>query len=365
MLHRSEGQQFKVSTLEDHVVASGQKITAAMHKKAHEILSSVPGMSETGMLEDADRIVDCIKSPAPESDMPDAEKVNAFADIISQYNKDKEPCDQIKDQKLIKDTETNPDHCVYVSVDEVGVHHQKDTRRDGGTKDGKNVENTVIHVQCREGEYTLTDTSMDKAFMLLLAFLFANHLLEDRHLYFFSDGARNIKAKVEAYFNGLCPYHLILDWYHLEKRMTELLSMALKASKDIRHDMRYALDQKLWAGNIDDAIAYLRGLDAKYIKNQAKLDDAIDYLERKKPYAACYALRRELGYRNSSNLAEKANDMVVAFRQKHNGMSWSYIGSGALASITALLRNSETMSWINDRSIEFVPQPLSEDERAA
>ena len=365
LLHRSEDKAFRTSTLEDHIVSDGQKINAALHAKAQEILSEVPGISETGLVENAAGIPESIKSPAPESDEEDADKISVFADVISRYNEGKEACDQIRDQKLIADTEIDPDDCVYVSIDEVGVHHQKDARKDGGVKNGKNVENTVIHVQCREGEYTLTDTSMNRTFTLLMAFLFVNHLLEDRHLYFFSDGARNIKAKIEAYFDDLCPYSLMLDWYHLEKRMTELLSMALKGSRDIRHDIRYTLDQKLWAGNFDDAIAYLNSLDAKHVKNRQKLDDAIDYLKRKKPYAACYALRRELGYRNSSNPAEKANDIIVASRQKHNGMSWSYIGSGALASITALSRNGETMSWITDRSIAFTLRPSSADEMAA
>jgi hypothetical protein len=36
-----------------------------------------------------------------------------------------------------------------------------------------------------------------------------------------------------------------------------------------------------------------------------------------------YAVRRQLGLRNSSNRGEKANDLLVAARQKHNGMSWS------------------------------------------
>lgn len=363
--HRAGDRAFRTSTLEDHIVSDGQKINAVMHAKAQAILREVPGISETGMIEDAAGIPECIKSPAPGSDITGTDKDNAFADVVSKYNEGKEDCDQIKNRKLIADTELNPADCVYVSIDEVGVHHQKDARGDGGKKNGKNVENTVIHIQCREGEYTLTDICMDKAFTLLMAFLFANRLLEDRHLYFFSDGAQNIKSKIETYFKELCPYSLMLDWYHLEKRMTELLSMALQGSKDIRHDIRHTLDQKLWAGNIDDAIKYLNGLDKKYVRNQNKLDDAIKYLDRKRLYVACYALRRELGYRNSSNPAEKANDIIVASRQKHNGMSWSYAGSGALASITALSRNGETMSWITDRKIAFVPRPSSKDNMAA
>ena len=135
----------------------------------------------------------------------------------------KEDCDKIKNPKLIEDTERNPDECIYISIDDVGVKHQKDTRKDGGTKDGKVVENTVIHVQSKEGTYVITDVGMRKAFILLMAYLFLNNLLENRYIYFFSDGAQNIRASIEEFFKPLCPYKLMLDWYHLEKRMTELL----------------------------------------------------------------------------------------------------------------------------------------------
>ena len=45
----------------------------------------------------------------------------------------------------------------------------------------------------------------------------------------------------------------------------------------------------------------------------------LPYLEGRRTYIACYALRKELGYRNSSNPAEKENDLIVAGRQKHIG----------------------------------------------
>ena len=74
----------------------------------------------------------------------------------------------------------------------------------------------------------------------------------------------------------------MLDWYHLEKRMTELLSMALKGSKDKRHEIRKYLAGILWAGNISDAIDYLYSLDEAFIKNAQKLDEAVEYLKGKK-----------------------------------------------------------------------------------
>ena len=317
------------------------------------ILRETPGFSELGLPVDLSAIPSEIKSSYCSDTSEGVSREYVFADVIQSYNSDKQPADQIKDSKLINDTELSPDNCVYVSIDDVGVDQQKNTRKDGGSKDGKVVENTVIHIQSKEGTHTITAIGMKKAFKLLMAFLLVNHLLENRHLYFFSDGARNIRSNIELFFKPLCPYVHMLDWYHLEKRMTELLSMALKGPKAERHVLRHELDQKLWAGNIDDAKAYLNELDLKYIKNRQKLDEALEYLEGKRAYIACYALRKELEYRNSSNPAEKENDMVVAGRQKHNGMSWSRDGSGSLAVITAEYRNGGMDSWIRDKVIPF------------
>ena len=353
MLGRKGSSCVKPSTLEEYVESTGRAINRSIEEQADKILREMPCFSEHGIPVDSSAIPSEIKSPcsANTDEREPPEKV--FADVIQAYNSDKQPADQIKDSKLINDTELSPDNCVYVSIDDVGVGQQKNTRKDGGSKDGKVVENTVIHVQSKEGVHVITTIGMKNAFKLLMAFLLANHLLENRHLYFFSDGARNIRNNIDVFFKPLCPYVHMLDWYHLEKRMTELLSMALKGPKAERHVMRHALDQKLWAGNIDDAKAYLNGLDPKYIKNRQKLDEALEYLEGKRTYIACYALRKELGYRNSSNSAEKENDLVVAERQKHNGMSWSRDGSGSLAVITAECRNGGIDSWIRDKTIPF------------
>ena len=356
VLRRLEGSMFKTSTLSDHIESRGRMVGEKMHDCAREILCAIPGISEDGTVEDPSLIPDPIKNPGALEHLDTGDKTEFFHDIIMSYNTDRDECDQIKNRELVNDTEINPDDCVYVSIDDVGVRHQKDSRKDGGKKTGKVVENTVIHVQSREGEYTITDVGMKKAFTLLMAYLMSNNLLVNRHLYFFSDGASNIRKNIETFFKDLCPYKLMLDWYHLEKRMNELCSMALKGSKEIRHDMRYALDCKLWAGNFDEAMSYLKGIDPKFVKNDRRLEEAIEYLERKKPYAACYALRRNLRYRNSSNPAEKANDIIVARRQKHNGMSWSYEGSGALAAITALMQNNKTELWVTKRNISFVPK---------
>lgn len=70
-------------------------------------------------------------------------------------------------------------------------------------------------------------------------------------------------------------------------------------------------------------------------------------------YIPCYALRKKLGLRNSSNRGEKSNDLTVSERQKHNGMSWSKSGSSSLASVITLHQNGEQMNWLLKREIEF------------
>ena len=166
---------------------------------------------------------------------------------------------------------------------------------------------------------------MDKAVQQLCAYLLANELT-GRNLIFFSDGATNIRTTIASYFGEQATLHL--DWYHLELHVYQYLSMAIKGKKDQRDKIRNDINCRLWAGNIDEAIDYIKELDSSLKKNTYRHQELIDYLNRKKPYVTCNALRKLAGIRNSSSLAEKANDIVVAQREKHQGMSWSYLGVG-------------------------------------
>ncbi len=76
-------------------------------------------------------------------------------------------------------------------------------------------------------------------------------------------------------------------------------------------------------------------------------------LERKQMYIYCYALRDVARLVNSSNIGEKSNDLVVAQRQKDNGMSWLYRGGSCLALLTAVRRNGELQDWIMYRKLRL------------
>ena len=146
---------------------------------------------------------------------------------------------------------------VYISVDEVGVKHQKEERKQAVEKQGVYVWNTVAVIQSAGKSYTLTGKDAGEVFRNLLAYLLSNQLLENRNLVFFTDGAKNIQRQIETYFT-FHSYTIILDWYHLKKRCQEYLSMSVRGGKEQRNTILQKLLRILWAGNVTQAAVYLR-----------------------------------------------------------------------------------------------------------
>jgi len=218
------------------------------------------------------------------------------------------------------------------------------------------VKNTVTHIQSSENDtYILNAASIKQMMTIILAFLLNNGLLNRTGLLiFFIDGAADLRSAIQNLFLGLLSFKIILDWYHLEKKCKERLSMAMKG-KQVRNKALEHITLLLWRGKVDMAITYLRGLGEDVIKNQAEIERLIGYFERNRSSIPCYALRQKLGLRVSSNPVEKANDLVVSHRQKHNGMSWSASGSTSLATVTCIHRNSEQENWLlrHDITLKF------------
>jgi len=246
-----------------------------------------------------------------------------------------------------------PAASVQVSIDPVGVKKQKESRDDTTAKEKKRdiVYQTVAHLQHGNHSYTLNGWTVGAVLQLLLAFLLHNGLLK-YNLLFFVDGQRSLTKAILALFAWFGPLQLILDWPHLEDKAKSLLSMALKG-RDIRNQVLEQLMPLLWLGSVERAITWLQAIETDKIKNQQRLDELIGYLQRHQPYIPCYAVRKELGLRNSSNRGEKSNDLLVSSRQKHNGMSWSPTGSVSLAALTALVRNNEYRQWFQSQTIRF------------
>jgi len=168
----------------------------------------------------------------------------------------------------------------------------------------------------------------------------------------FGDGARSLQAAILTRFQGLPQVRIILDWYHLKKKYEYELSLVLKGSK-IRNAVLEQLLPLLWLGKVDTAIEYVRTICPENLKTGQSVERLIGYFERNREPIPCYALRHKLGLRNSSNKGEKANDLCVASRQKHNGMSWSKQGSVALTTVTAMPINHELSHWYSKNEIQF------------
>jgi len=244
---------------------------------------------------------------------------------------------------------------VNISIDDVGAKKQKEHREGKPTEPPSEkkrvyVQNTVVHVEKGGASYILNGYGVLCVLRLLLGFLLHNELLSHR-LIFFVDGNYFYRKVLElfSWHKGLT---LILDWYHLKKKCKSLLSMAMK-STEIRNKIVENLTPLLWHGLVDQAVMYLESLPDSEIKNDEARLDLITYLTRNRPMIPVYAVRKRLGLRNSSNRGEKANDLLVANRQKHQGMSWSKSGSVALATVTALKQNQEYKQWFRERDLKF------------
>jgi len=140
-----------------------------------------------------------------------------------------------------------------------------------------------------------------------------------------TDGARNIRLFFERVF-GLVIV-LILDWYHLEKKVWDLMSMIVWNTAEKENHCR-ALLACLWEGKVDEALDYLRNSVSP--RNQKKHHELMTYLTKHKIEIINYQARQEAGKPIGSGRMEKGVDQVIGRRQKDNGMSWSDVGSKAL-----------------------------------
>ena len=348
VLHRDESVSVKTSTLEDWVESYGESLSEGYMSKAEEILDSYDIDKQSGIISEGASLPPSVLNP----ELPAVIGEKQARHLITEYNRGRDRMTKLKYDDLASGIEEGPGKCCYISVDDIGVRFQKPERK-GKCKKGRSfIENTVIHIQAEGKQYTLTAIGMDKAFKLLVAFLLENRLMEDYRLVFFSDGATCIRDSIEKYFE-FRQYTIILDWLHLEKKCNEFLSMGIKGSKDEKQRIKKELASILWTGRHQNAICYLESLKKSLVRNAVKIEELKDYIRRKSPNLTCYALRHELNLRISSNRVEKANDLVVAARQKHNGMSWSKNGSGALAVITVTVINGELDGWITKHRIDY------------
>jgi len=343
LINRSRHQQQDGTpsrTLQESTEREGQQILDYVKDQSNRILQQ-NGFSEDGAYQ------------AISTQYCQAEPVwLPSADIIKAANQCSDDFD--KAQLLTNSVGyEDPATTTNIAIDDVHVKRQSSSRNKENNEEQKSkyAHNTIAHIENGKKKYTLNGGDTKSVLIFIMAFCFRNKLIGTR-LQFFTDGHRFLNKAILKAFSWYRNIGIILDWYHLRKKCKEKLSMAM-SGREIRNETLEQLMPMLWHGLTDKAIEFLDETQTSLIKNQTRMAELISYLQRNKAYIPCYEIRKQLGLKNSSAIGEKMNDLVVAERQKHNGMSWSKEGSVALASITALKRNNESTKWFEKKVLDF------------
>lgn len=142
-----------------------------------------------------------------------------------------------------------------------------------------------------------------------------------------TDGARVIRNRLLAIFGVAAT--VILDWYHLCKKLRQLMSMiAINKSEKTVH-LKFLIPQ-LWLGLVDNALEYLR--TQVTVRNQEKWSELIGYLEKHSSEIINYNRRRLAGKTIGSGRMEKGVDLTVGRRQKKKAISLETFGQQSLES---------------------------------
>lgn len=140
-----------------------------------------------------------------------------------------------------------------------------------------------------------------------------------------TDGAQVIRQHLHSVFGVVLI--IILDWYHLGKKVRELMSMIAR-NKDEKNLHVKFIFYHLWRGEVDTVIDYLT--TKVQPRNEEKHRELINYINKHRDEIIDYRCRKKAGKIIGSGYIEKGCDQVVGHRQKNTGMSWREAGSRGL-----------------------------------
>ena len=146
---------------------------------------------------------------------------------------------------------------------------------------------------------------------------------------------------------GCCT--LRLDWFHLIKKCRDRLSR-MGGDRLGRRQLLAQLVRALWEGQVGTALELLAAYRPQ-AKAEKPLLELATYLERHREAIPCYrAERRERHYIGSA-WVEKANDLLIARRQKRRGMHWQLLTSESLGRLKGLVLNHEWDAYWQRREL--------------
>lgn len=165
-LHKDPEHEVKVSTLEGRVESQGKALTTAYMEKAASILESHNIDAQSGIIDSNSPIAVSVRNAT----LPDVLSEKSVRQLITDYNRDRDTDTKLKYGSVTSMIEACAEDCCYISIDDIGVRFQKEERNNTYKKKQKFIENTVIHIQKGELQYTITAIGMKNAFMQLVAF---------------------------------------------------------------------------------------------------------------------------------------------------------------------------------------------------
>ena len=229
-----------------------------------------------------------------------------------------------------------PANTIQLQADEVLTKSQEPGKKTNLTYTAtlENEEGNCFYLVAKSSEQLIALVATH----LALLGLFAGKRLE-----VISDGARWIGEWIAGFTNVEVEH--VLCWYHLRKRIYEAMG-AVGLSRERRKELEHEILGHLWQGEVSRAVWILWGLRAT-ARIPKRVDELMGYLLRKKRAIPNYAERKASGLGIASTRVEKWNDLAVATRCKHRGMSWTEAGVMAVALYAAeqkLLENPVTQT---------------------
>ncbi len=156
VLHREKEEGVKARTYQDFCRKAGEEIETYLRVTGESILEQSGFDRKTGQ-------------PVTEEDLPagvrktgkqqEQETIEEAIQVINAERVLEE--EQVKDSVAVIE---NPVDTCYISIDEIGVKHQKEQRKQTAEKQGAYVWNTVAVIQSAEDSYTLTGGDMSQTF---------------------------------------------------------------------------------------------------------------------------------------------------------------------------------------------------------
>jgi hypothetical protein len=160
----------------------------------------------------------------------------------------------------------------------------------------------------------------------------------DQSLLVVADGAAWIRT---FYRDHLAPLpvatEMLLDWHHLAQKCRDL-ARRICPDQARRALLLRRLFRWLWAGDVARAVRVLTRQRPQTPAPET-VDELSAYLQARAEWIPTYRARRRARRFIGNGLGEKANDRLVARRQKPTGMPWSVETSDALAALRTLLLN--------------------------